>query len=325
MLSRRDFLRRVGKGIVTAWGLGPYLVAPTDGAPSAGILGTASDKASLVRWRETEGKQAEAWAGERAILAYRYDSARPKTYIHPLRAPNGFVVTRDGPPDHVHHRGLFLAWSGVNGFDFWGEVNPARHGVIRHDHFERLEAGNPAVLVALNRWVAEGETLLVERRTAWVFPPTEERTFLEWESELVAQEKPVTVDTLGHVYNGLGIRVARSMDGGRVLNANGTNTVQQANGEAARWCTYYGRMDETGWCGVAFFDAPDNPRHPTPYFVMSRPFGFLSAAPTFRKPFQLQPGERLRLRYGVLVYLGGANAERLERWYREWAKGSAEA
>src|SRR5213593_4357001 len=56
-------------------------------------------------------------------------------YFHPARTPSGIVVTEVAPPDHLHHRGIFLAWVEMHGkkdADFWGwgEHAPKTNRVI---------------------------------------------------------------------------------------------------------------------------------------------------------------------------------------------------
>lgn len=250
----------------------------------------------------------------RTLLDYRYAAARPKTYIHPLCLPDGTAVTVDSPKDHVHHRGLMVAWSEVNGIDFWGEVNPARHGEIVHQRFERLKAGPAAEIVSINNWVAEGKLLLIERRTLRVAMP-DDGTWLEWITELKPATGPVKLAAGEHVYNGLGVRGTPDMDGGQVLNSNGTATIEKANGEPAKWCAYTG-----GGKSIAFFDHPSNPRHPNAFFVMNKAFGYMSAAPTFREPFDLALGQTIRFRWGVLAFSGDPRREPLDRRFDAWSK-----
>jgi hypothetical protein len=266
---------------------------------------------------EGPGEKVSFRRGIRLLWEYRFSAALPKPYVHPLCAPDGRAVTLDSPPDHVHHRGLMLAWSDVNGFDFWGEVNPGRHGRIVQRGRPVLRRKGPPAVMALNHWVAEGRLLLAERRSLRAIAPAPEAVWVEWESELRAAAEPVTLSAAGHVYNGLGIRFGREMDGGRVLNARGTTQIQQADGEPSEWCAYWGGAPEAVY-GVAIFDHPENPRYPTPFFVMRAPFGYLSAAPTYREPFRLRPGEALRLRWAVAVFAGPPEAARLEGWRRGW-------
>lgn len=267
-----------------------------------------------LRLLDTKGEKVAVTCGGTTILEYRYSTARPKSYIHPLCLADGRPVTLDGPKDHVHHRGLMVAWSEVNGIDFWGETNPGRHGRIVHQRFERLREAPAAEIVSVNHWIAEGKLLLVERRTVRA-PPPAEGVWLDWTSELRTAGEPVKLAAGQHVYNGLGIRFIPAMDGGGVLNSNGTATIEKANGEAAAWCAYHGAV-----AGVAFFDHPGNPRHPNAFFVMNKAFGYMSAAPTFREPFDLAAGQSIRLHWGVLAFSGEPKAEALQRRFQSWSK-----
>lgn len=260
------------------------------------------------------GKAAVSYRGVR-LLEYRYGRDKPKSYIHPLCLADGRPITLDSPADHVHHRGLMAAWSEVNGIDFWGEVNPGRHGQIEHQRFERLGGGREAELVAINHWVAEGKLLLVERRTVRVPRPLKEGVWLDWTTELKAASGAVKLAAGEHVYNGLGVRVIPAMDGGGVLNANGTRRIEQANGEAARWCAYHG-----AGAGVGMFDHPGNPRHPNAFFVMNKAFGYLSATPTYREAFELAGGQSIRFRWGVLAFSGAPEAGVLGARFEAWEK-----
>jgi len=281
---------------------------------AAAVAGQAAPSRRL-QLIDVKGEKVSVLFGEVTLLEYRYGAARPKSYIHPLCLADGTPVTSDGPGDHVHHRGLMVAWSEVNGIDFWGEVNPARHGAIVHQRFERLKGGPVAEIVSLNHWIAEGQLLLVERRTVRVPPPEDGGVWLDWTTELSAPNIAVKLAAGQHVYNGLGVRVVQAMDGSEVLNSNGTRTIEKANGESAKWCAYSG-----AGMGVAFFDHPANPRHPNAFFVMNKAFGYMSAAPTFREPFDLPVKGSIRFRWGVLTFRGVADRSAFDERFRIWSK-----
>lgn len=275
----------------------------------------AAAPSSDLRVKDTKGEKLTVSRGGSTLLEYSYSASKPKPYIHPLCLTGGTPVTLDGPHDHVHHRGLMVAWSEVNGIDFWGEVNPAPHGSIVHRKFERIADGSAVEIVALNDWVADGKLLLTERRTIRIPRPGADGTFLEWITELKAAGAPVRLAAGSHVYNGLGVRVVPSMDGGEVLNSRGTRTIEAANGEPAEWCAYSG-----GGMSVAFFDHPSNQRHPNAFFVMNKAFGYMSAAPTFRAPFELAPDGRVGFRWGVLAFRGAPDKAVLDSRFQAWSK-----
>ena len=284
---------------------------------SLGLAGAIGARAAgRLRLADTRGEKIGVTCDGTTLLEYRYGAARPKTYIHPLCVPSGQPVTIDGPEDHVHHRGLMVAWSEVNGIDFWGETNPARHGQIVHQKFVRLRETPASEIVCINHWIAEGKLVLVERRSVRVPAPAEDGVWLDWITELTAAAEPVKLAAGQHVYNGLGIRFIPAMDGGGVLNSNGASTIDKANGEPAAWCAYHGAGN-----GAAFFDHPSNPRHPNAFFVMNKAFGYMSAAPTFRAPFDLAVRQSIRFHLGVLAFAGEPKAETLERRFQSWSRG----
>jgi hypothetical protein len=53
---------------------------------------------------------------------------------------------------------------------------------------------------------------------------------------------------------------------------------------------------------------------------MNKPFGYISAAPTFREPFRLEAGGRLRLRFAVAGFKGEASVERMNGMFRQWVR-----
>lgn len=256
---------------------------------------------------------------------YRYAANLPKPYVHPLYAPEGSVLTLDSPPDHKHHRALMFGWSDVNGADFWGEPDstPGPHGLTVHQKFEKVREKS-GELKELNHWVAGGRILLIERRTLRALPPGADTLALDWESELKPAGSEIALKAHKLGFDGLGIRFVRKMDGGTVLNSAGAGSVEEANGQAARWCAYCGELEKGGPGGVAIFDHPFNPRHPNPFFVMKKKFGYLSAAPTFHDPLLVQPGKPLRLRYRVLAFSGTPGKARLDSLYESWVSGKRE-
>lgn len=275
-----------------------------------------------MRLAHTKTESAAFLYGPQHLFDYRYSPTRPKTYIHPLFLPNGVPVTLDGTEDHIHHRGLMLAWTDVNGYDFWGELDAGEKGRIVHQRFDRLDVGPPAELVAINHWIGGGKVLLVERRVIRVPAPTAANVLLAWESELTAPDAAVMLNAQRAPYDGLGIRFVYSMAGGSVLNANGTTDVRKAHGEAARWCAFYGICGPNCRGGAVLFDHPSNPRHPTPYAVYSdKRMGYISAAPTFtEQKLAIPAGGSIRFRYAVASFLGEPDRAEVNTLYQEWTR-----
>src|SRR6185503_4799170 len=110
--------------------------------------------------------------------------------FHPLNTPSGERITDLAPGDHVHHRGVFLAWHAMefrwkadfsklgplgptHGFDInradfwgWGQFAPIDKRVITNRDIKLVHAdAKSAQIEILNDWTIEGQKYLGEKTT----------------------------------------------------------------------------------------------------------------------------------------------------------------
>ena len=260
----------------------------------------------------------------RQLLRYRYGDAPFKPYIESLRTPAGVNVLLDAPPDHLHHHGLMYAVN-VDGLEFWGEPSGAGRQVPRYLQILAPTAvgglHRTGLLQTLNWTSAQGRTVLQEKRTIEVWRSADlDASLISWQSELRAPPDKPSVELTGRNYFGLGMRFLRSMDtGGRFFNADRGQDVAGTNDVSSHWCAYAAQAGGQP-VTVAMFDHPANPR-PIRWFTMDKPFAYLSATPGLHhKNLTLEKKNPLRFRFGVALWDGPADASRIERIYRRWAK-----
>lgn len=270
----------------------------------------------------------------------------PFPYVYPVLAPGGSAVTRGFPmdpqpgeePDHPHHRSLWFAHGSVNGGDFWH----AREGEqIEHEEILARSSGGEGVLRTRNRWLqASGKAILTEQRT-WRFassrslasgdPASNEppawRT-IDVHVELTALEEAVTFGDTKEGSWALRVhpqlRAAGPVAQGVLRNEHGDQG-REAWGKPARWIHATGDVSGAR-VGVALFDHPSNPRHPT--WWHARTYGLLAANPFGQHDFEgtpegsgdltLAPGEVLRLRYRALLHSGELTDAQIEQAYRRF-------
>ena len=75
---------------------------------------------------------------------------------------------------------------------------------------------------------------------------------------------------------------------------------------------------------LAVFDHPSNLRHPAPSFIVlneALPFVYYSPALLFRAPHTLPSGKSLALRYGIGVYPGRLDKDRLNGAWCQFVTG----
>jgi hypothetical protein len=210
-----------------------------------------------------------------------------------------------------------IGWSDIGGFDFWAESPPERCGrQIQKD----IQTTGRSGLTARLEWTAEGRCRLRERRLIRVEALAPDAIAIDWTSEFRGDSGDIKLTAHKLGFDGLGLRFARSMDGGEVLNSRGETTFERVSGQPARWCAYTGLVDSGRQATAVMFSHPGNPRHPEPFFAMNQKFGYLSAAPTFYSPLTAPVKGLLRLSYALAVFDGRPEARRIESAFQNWTK-----
>ncbi|MBN1508884.1 MAG: PmoA family protein [Sedimentisphaerales bacterium] len=262
------------------------------------------------------------------LLKYRYSDVPFKPYVRELFTPGGLNVLLDAPHDHLHHHGLMYAVA-VDGVNFWEETpaagrqveGPAPQVVIAQ-HGGGPSAGFIVGPVWLDATGRKGE--LAERRTVEVCQAgILGATVVVWRSDLSVPKAKQSVTLSGSHYFGLGMRFVRAMDGGEFFNADGREgTVFRGEERLVQssWCAYTAAIDGKP-VTVAMLGHPDNPRHPTMWFTMAKPFAYLSATLNLHeRPLTLSAGERLVLRYAIVAWDGKVSKDRVNQAY-QWFVG----
>src|SRR5579862_1637210 len=270
-----------------------------------------------------------------------------KPYLHPLRSASGKVVTLAYPledipgeaHDHPHHRGLWFAHGDVNGFDFWGnETRGAKFGRIVLAKVNNLAGGKESGAIdATFEWRdPNGKVLLTEARQMTFYAQPKTR-MIDFDITLTAVEKAVFGDTKEGTF---ALRVASGLEEphadapaqpartGHLVDSEGRQGEKEVWGKRASWADYYGVVDGEP-LGIAIFDNPSNPRHPT--WWHARSYGLFAANIFGLHDFEndkskdgsltLAPSEKLRFRYRVVIHPGDVHSAHIAKLYEEYSAG----
>ncbi len=278
---------------------------------------------------QTEKSLACARDG-RTLWRLNVDPKEGKPYMHPLRLPNGDVITDLRPADHVWHRALWFSWKHINGLNYWEEnkttgLSQGRTSLKTVDT-NVADDGAATVRMQLEYHPPDEPALLAEERRIAISAPDADGCYrIDWTATFTAGEKELKLDRTpvrgerggrGHGgYAGFSARLAPSLRSAVFANSDGATTQEQTHGKPARWMDLSG---ENG--GIAIFDHPQNPRHPAPWYVAQK-MPYFSPAFLFREPMTLAPGQTITLRYRVAVHGKAAGPEWLEN---EWKAFAAE-
>jgi len=285
------------------------------------------------------GDRLHVEIGGQLFTEYWYKDA-PRPYMYPVIGPTGDPMTRNWPmkevpgepTDHVHHRSLWYAHGKVNGQNFWSEAKS--FGKIVHQKFLKIESGDDlGVVQSQNQWVAaNGDPVCEDVRTIRFYNRPGER-LLDFDVTLKATNGPVT---MGDTKEGsMAIRVAPTMQlkggQGHIVTSEGARD-KDAWGKRAAWCDYYGPVNGK-IVGVAIFDHPQNPRHPTWWHV--RDYGLFAANPFGAHDFEKQPvgagdltipaGGILALRYQFYFHEGDEAQAKVAEHYKEYASANPDS
>ena len=244
------------------------------------------------------------------------DVSRP--FFYPVIGPNERAVTRNWPmgfkkgeaKDHPHHRSFWYAHGEINGHDFWSESDKA--GTTRHIYFKEISSGpDQGRIVSFNQLVAKDGTIVgSDTRDITIHNRPDSERVIDFDISIHASHGELV---LGDTKEGsMAIRLAPTLrlkgevGRGHIVNSEGV-TDGQTWGKRAKWVDYYGPIDDQT-VGVAIFDHPENPRHPTWWHV--RDYGLFAA-----NPFGIHNFERKEKGVGDYTVAEGASVTWKYRFY----------
>jgi hypothetical protein len=245
------------------------------------------------------------------FTSYRYPENIEKTFLYPVIAPNGTVITRGYPleprkgdrVDHPHHIGIWFNHGDVNGLDFWNNSSaiPADkkdlYGHIVHIKTNTVAGGKRGILEVILHWNDNNGNTLLTENAMFIFTGDKNSRTIDHISTLTAVNGPVT---FGDSKEGLfAIRVDRAfeMPSGESLifiDDKGNQTSVKAIDNKGVTGMYYsskGLRGDSVWgtrndwvmlkgekdnvpVTIAIFDNPKNPGYPA--YAHARGYGLFS-------------------------------------------------
>jgi hypothetical protein len=223
---------------------------------------------------------------------------------------------------------LWFTHGEINGVDFWGEGTNS--GRVVHDKFLKVSSSpEMGEIVSTDKYVAkDGKVICTDTRTH-KFYNTGDGEIMDFDITIHASEGKVV---MGDTKEGsMAVRLTPTMrlrgkvGKGHIVNSEG-QTDGKTWGKRAAWCDYYGPVDGQV-VGIAIFDHPSNPKHPTWWHV--RDYGLFAANPFGVHNFERKPkgvgditvpaGESLTFKYRFYFHKGDDKQGKVAEHYREYA------
>ena len=319
------------------------------------VFSASARSGALPVKMDREGNTIKVMIGGQPFTTYYFGPEAPKPYLHPLRNAQGIVVTRGFPmrkdipgesTDHPHHRAMYFAHGNINGIDFWSEAQfeekttEVAHGVqytsetLQHGRtvFKKLDQvqggeDSGSLRATFNLVGPDGKTI-AEETQAYVFSGDAKARIIDCTFTITALKDPVKMeDTKEGTF---AIRLVKALEepNGRMLNSEGGVGEKQIWGKRASWVDYSGTVKGSK-LGIAIFDNPTNPKHPT--YWHARGYGLFAVNPFGEHDFlndktrdgsiTIAPGKSLTLRYRVLIHDGDAAEAKVAEAYARYSSG----
>jgi hypothetical protein len=260
-------------------------------------------------------------------------------------AADGTKLNRDFPllkgvageeTDHPHHTSLWFTHGAVNGVDFWSNGK----GTIVNDAVTSGIKGDTGIITSRNRWVAPDGGVFCTDETTIRIRAVPGGRILDYEVTMKAPTEKEVV--FGDTKEGsMAIRVPQWMTAphkgaenskGEIINDSGARQ-GETWGKKSNWVDYHAEKDGKVY-GIAMFDHPKNPRHPTWWHVRdyglfaANPFGQHDFESTKEKKvpagagdFKVPPGGSVTFRWRFYFHMGDEKAGKVAERYADYAAG----
>lgn len=266
------------------------------------------------------------------IFRYLADGGAARPHLATICGPSGRNMVEDAPVDHLHHHGVWWGHGDVNGVDYYlelpGSDGPANRGRVEHVGWRHIVDAPPRFgFVEDVAWRDHlGNTVITETRSVALHLVDERHLTIDLASTYMAQVDLAFGDTKESVLPG--IRIAEALSGalgGTISNSRGGIGERDTFGLPAEWVDVSGartphNRGEPLVEGIACFDHPANPGHPTRWFT--RAYGPVSpfSGHHFYEDRALPAGDTLRLRHRLVVHLGDAAQAELDKKYQAYCE-----
>jgi hypothetical protein len=269
------------------------------------------------------------YVGGEVFTEYRYGNPS-KPILYPVIGPYGIAMTRHYPMkdgqageanDHHHHQSIHYNHP-ISGVDFWHGRGGAR---IRNDEIVKAETlGDQGLIVSRNSWVI-GEKRICSDTTKILCGLTKGGRFIDYKVSIHATDQDITFEDSKEgsmsIRTHPALRLTGKVAKGSAINSEGV-TGKAVWGKPAKWLDYWGPIDGKV-VGIAIFDHPDNPRHPTTWHA--RDYGLIAANPFGKKYFKagdgglnLRKGETVTFAYRFFFHENSNEKIDLPAHYKAW-------
>lgn len=284
----------------------------------AGIMVAQKQEVSATK----VGNRIDVVIGNQFFTSYRFQPDEKYPFFFPVNGPvSGASTTSMRNGEYPHHSSLFFGCDRVNGGNYWQEG--LERGQIVSIGARIVEAkGERVVIEDECIWKRpDAQAPIIDRRKITISSPSKNLYQLDFDIEM---EMLMDVTILKTNHSLFSARIDPDLtvkQGGVMINSEGKEGEKGTFGVGSSWIDCYGER-KTGTEGVAILQHPSNKWYPSPWFT--RDYGFISPTPMYwpenGKTTDLKKGERINLRYRVLVHAGDSKQANMLQLFEQYKK-----
>jgi hypothetical protein len=269
------------------------------------------------------GTKIDVTIDKNFFTSYLFNDNEKYPFFFPVNGPvSGGSVTSMRNGTYPHHSSLFFGCDKVNGGNYWQE-GLERGRIISNGPVIAEQGGDKVVITDGCVWKRpDAEAPVKDTRKITITAPAKEMYQIDFE---VTMEMLMDVKIERTNHSLFSARIDPDLavtNGGVMINAEGNKGEKETFGVASPWIDYYGKRGEITE-GLAILQHPSNNWYPAPWFT--RDYGFMSPTPMYwpadlEKGMQLKKGEKIKLRYRVLIHGGDYQAANIAREFEKYKK-----
>jgi hypothetical protein len=254
------------------------------------------------------------------------DLMRP--FLYPIAGPAGRSLTRMGHPrdpvSHSHHNSVWISHQNAGGTNFWEDREGDGSGRIVAQRIQRLwDAPDRCGCTFPANWTRTGAqpaVLLKELRSIEAWSPQEDGSWLLVLESTFSAPGSEAVELAQSGFGMIGVRMAKTIGvrdgGGSIRNDSGGRNEAGCFRKPAKWVDYSGPVTDEASGGIALFDHPKNPGHPTAFHV--RDDGWMGVCLTPAGALKVEPSAPLTVRYGIWAHAGMPEPGKIDQEFQRF-------
>jgi len=268
------------------------------------------------------GNRIDVSVADRFFTSYVFQNDEKYPFFFPVNGPiSGGSVTSMRNGIYPHHSSLFFGCDRVNGGNYWQEG--LERGRIVSIGARILDQSNDKVTIEDECiWKRpDAPSPIKDRRIITVSSPNDSLYLIDFEIEM-EMLMDVTIEKTNHSL--FSARIAEDLtvkQGGVMVDREGRRGEKKTFGQPSPWIDFYGQR-KTGVEGIAIMQHPSSKWYPSRWFT--RDYGFMSPTPMWwpenGTDIKLQKGEKIFLKYRVVIHGGTTEEASIEKLFNDFSK-----